>query len=206
MSTGEFWNQKFADAAYKYGQQPNVFLAAQAGLIPAGAQVLVPGDGEGRNGVWLAQQGHHVTSVDASSVGLDKTRALAAERGVQVHHRHRVHRIRLGRPLGQIGQHGGHLHLPSSLRTKVMADLARALRPGGVLILEAFHPNQLGLTSGGPKDVDMLYTLQGLRSDLADAGLKGEELVASEGPVTLDEGPFHQGPAQVTRWVWRRQA
>jgi hypothetical protein len=87
-----------------------------------------------------------------------------------------------------------------------MADLARALRPGGVLILEAFHPNQLGLTSGGPKDVDMLYTLDGLRSDLGNAGLQGEELVAWEGPVTLDEGPFHQGPAQVTRWVWRRRA
>jgi len=51
MSTGEFWNQKFADATYKYGQQPNVFLAEQAGLIPAGAQVLVPGDNEGRNSV-----------------------------------------------------------------------------------------------------------------------------------------------------------
>lgn len=201
----EFWNQKFADTTYKYGQRPNVFLAEQLGLIPAEAQVLVPGDGEGRNGVWLAQQGFSVTSVDCSDVGQDKTRALAAERGVQ-----------LRTVLADLSEWSPepnsvdavavvYLHLPSSLRPKVMADLAKALRPGGVLILEAFHPNQLGLTSGGPKDVDMLYTLAGLRSDLVNAGLKGEELVAWEGPVTLDEGPFHQGPAQVTRWVWRRQ-
>ena len=183
-----------------------MFLAEQAGLIPAGAQVLVPGDGEGRNGVWLAQQGFSVTSVDCSSVGQDKTRALAAERGVQV--------VTVLADLAEWAPQPdsvdavavAYLHLPSSLRPKVMADLARALRPGGVLILEAFHPNQLGLTSGGPKDVDMLYTLEGLRSDLLSAGLQGTELVAWEGPVMLDEGPFHQGPAQVTRWVWRRQA
>ena len=206
MSTGEFWNQKFADATYKYGQQPNVFLAEQAGLIPAGAQVLVPGDGEGRNGVWLAQQGFSVTSVDCSSVGQDKTRALAAERGVQVETVLADLAEWAPQPDSVDAVAVAYLHLPSSLRHKVMADLARALRPGGVLILEAFHPNQLGLTSGGPKDVDMLYTLAGLRSDLLSAGLQGTELVAWEGPVMLDEGPFHQGPAQVTRWVWRRQA
>lgn len=202
----EFWNQKFADTTYKYGQRPNVFLTEQLGLIPAGAQVLVPGDGEGRNGVWLAQQGFAVTSVDCSDVGQDKTRALAAERGVQL----RTVLADLSdwspEPNSVDAVAVVYLHLPSSLRPKVMADLAKALRPGGVLILEAFHPNQLGLTSGGPKDVDMLYTLEGLRSDLVNAGLKGDELVAWEGPVTLDEGPFHQGPAQVTRWVWRRQA
>ena len=202
----EFWNQKFADTTYKYGQQPNVFLVEQVGLIPVGGQVLVPGDGEGRNGVWLAQQGGAVTSVDCSDVGLDKTRALAALRGVP-----------LTTVLADLTEWSPepnsvdavvvmYVHLPSSTRPTVMVNLAQALRPGGVLILEAFHPDQLGLTSGGPKDVDMLYTLKALRADLAGAGLVGTDVVAWEGPVTLDEGPFHQGPAQVTRWVWRRQA
>jgi SAM-dependent methyltransferase len=202
----EFWNQKFAGTTYKYGEQPNAFLVQQRGLIPNGGQVLVPGDGEGRNGVWLALQGCRVTSVDCSDVGLEKTRALAAARGVQVHTVLEDLAEWAPQPDSVDAVAVVYLHLPSSLRPKVMADLARALHSGGVLILEAFHPNQLGLSSGGPKDVDLLYTLEGLRSDLARAGLQGEELVAWEGPVTLDEGPFHQGPAQVTRWVWRRQA
>ena len=76
--------------------------------------------------------------------------------------------------------------------------LARALRPGGWLLLEAFHPGQLAFTSGGPKDVDMLYTLAALRQDFA--GLLREELGA-EVLATLDEGPGHQGPARVVRWL-----
>lgn len=202
----EFWNQKFAGTAYKYGEQPNAFLFEQAGLIPPGSQVLVPGDGEGRNGVWLATQGHHVTSVDCSDVGLDKTRDLAQRKGVQ-----------LQTVLADLTEWSAaegafdavavaYLHLPSVQRPVVIGALLRALRPGGVLMLEAFHPNQLGLSSGGPKDVDMLYTLAGLRADALQSGVQGAEVSGWEGGVTLDEGPFHQGPAQVTRWVWRRAA
>lgn len=202
----EFWNQKFAGTAYKYGEQPNAFLFEQAGLIPPGSQVLVPGDGEGRNGVWLATQGHHVTSVDCSDVGLDKTRDLAQRKGVQ-----------LQTVLADLTEWSAaegafdavavaYLHLPSVQRPVVIGALLRALRPGGVLMLEAFHPNQLGLSSGGPKDVDMLYTLAGLRADALQSGVQGTEVSGWEGGVTLDEGPFHQGPAQVTRWVWRRAA
>lgn len=200
----EFWNQKFADAAYKYGEQPNVFLAEQARQIRPGGQILVPGDGEGRNGVWLARQGFQVTSVDCSDVGLDKARALAERQGVQI--TTRLADLTEWSPEAESVDAVVliYLHLPSSVRPRIMGQLAQALRPGGVLILEAFHPQQLGLSSGGPKDVDMLYTLAVLRGDLAEAGLRGEELVGWEGGVTLDEGPFHQGPAQVTRWVWRR--
>lgn len=202
----EFWNQKFAGTAYKYGEHPNAFLAEQVGLIPPQGRVLVPGDGEGRNGVWLASQGHQVTSVDCSDVGLDKTRDLAQRKGVQ-----------LETVLADLTEWSpaessfdavavAYLHLPSSQRPAVMGSLLGALRPGGVLMLEAFHPNQLGLTSGGPKDVDMLYTLAGLRADALQSGVVGAEVQGWEGGVTLDEGPFHQGPAQVTRWVWRRSA
>ena len=73
-----FWNQAFDTPEYKYGTQPNAFVGAQAHRLPAASQVLVPGDGEGRNGVCLAQQGHDVLSVDSSGVGLRKAQALAA--------------------------------------------------------------------------------------------------------------------------------
>jgi hypothetical protein len=144
--------------------------------------------------------------VDCSDVGLDKTRDLAQRKGVQ-----------LQTVLADLTEWSAaegafdavavaYLHLPSVQRPAVMGALLRALCPGGVLMLEAFHPNQLGLTSGGPKDVDMLYTLAGLRADALQSGVAGAEVLGWEGGVTLDEGPFHQGPAQVTRWVWRRSA
>ena len=77
-----FWDQRFAEPGFKYGTEPNAFLKEQASRLPPASAVLVPGDGEGRNGVWLAGQGHRVTSVDSSAVGLQKARELAAHRGV----------------------------------------------------------------------------------------------------------------------------
>ena len=93
-----------------------------------------------------------------------------------------------------------YLHLPPALRAPVHRKLVQALRPGGLLILEAFHPDQLPLSSGGPKDVAMLYTLAMLRADFADM----TELLAEETDPVLDEGSGHQGPAKVTRWIGQR--
>ena len=200
----EFWNQKFADAGYKYGEQPNVFLAEQAGRIPTGAKVLVPGDGEGRNGVWLAQQGHLVTSVDCSDVGLSKARALAERRGVHIDTIQADLTVWVPPSQSFDAVVLVYVHLPSAVRGGIHQGLIRALKPGGLLILEAFHPSQIGLSSGGPKDVDMLYTEQALRDDARLSGETGESLLAWEGRVTLNEGPYHQGPAQVTRWMWRK--
>ena len=81
MSARQFWDQRFAGETFKYGLEPNAFLRAEATRLAPGSRVLVPGDGEGRNGVWLAQQGHRVCSVDASPVGLDKALQLARQRG-----------------------------------------------------------------------------------------------------------------------------
>jgi SAM-dependent methyltransferase len=79
-----FWDQRFAEPGYKYGTEPNAFLREQGARLHPASRVLVPGDGEGRNGVWLAEQGHTVFSVDNSEVGLQKARALAAARGVSL--------------------------------------------------------------------------------------------------------------------------
>lgn len=204
----EFWNQKFEGEAYKYGEQPNAFVKQQAGRIPAHASVLVPGDGEGRNGAWLAEQGHRVLSVDCSDVGLAKAKDLARRRQVEPHMQTLLADVTEWHPEPQAFDAVVvcYLHLPSSQRPGVMAHLLKALKPGGLLLLEAFHPNQLGLTSGGPKDVDLLYTLQALRDDAQGSGVRGRELLGWEGEIDLDEGPFHQGRAQVTRWIWQAAA
>jgi SAM-dependent methyltransferase len=198
-----FWDQNFSVAGFKYGTEPNAFLVQQAHRLPAGADVLVPGDGEGRNGVWLAQQGHHVTAMDGSSVGLEKARALAQERGVTI-----------GTVLGDLADWvpipGAfdavvltYVHLPPAIRQGAHRHLARGLRPGGWLVLECFHPLQLANSSGGPKDAAMLYSASLLREDFADSL---DEVEAWEGAVELAEGGGHQGQAHVTRWVGRRGA
>lgn len=201
---GEFWDWQFSRTSEpKYGEAPNAFLAEQAARLPAGARILVPGDGEGRNGVWLATQGHAVTTVDASSVGIAHARALARRRGVALD----IIQADLAEWRPEPASFDAvaciYLHLQPALRTAVHRRLVQTLRPGGLLILEAFHPDQLPLASGGPKNLDMLYTLALLRQDF-DAGM--QELLAQETETVLDEGSGHHGRAEVTRWVGRRDA
>ena len=196
-----FWDQNFSVPGYKYGTSANAFLVAQAYRLPAAADVLVPGDGEGRNGVWLAQQGHRVTSVDVSAVGLQKAQALAVQRGVTL----RTELVDLADwvpiPCSVDAVVLTFVHLPPAIRRAAHRRLAAALRPGGVMLLEAFHPLQLKHSSGGPKAPEMLYTLQTLREDFAGALT---EVLGWEGEVTLDEGPGHHGLAHVTRWIGRQ--
>lgn len=195
-----FWDQNFSAPGYKYGTLPNAFLAEQAHRLQQPSDVLVPGDGEGRNGVWLAEQGHRVTAMDSSQVGLAKAQALASERGVSI----RTVQADLAdwspAPESCDALVLIYLHLPPAIRASAHQRLLRALRPQGLLVMEAFHPRQLALNSGGPKDAAMLYTLEMLRQDFA--GL--QELLAFEGDTPLDEGPGHQGLAHVTRWVAQR--
>ena len=196
------WDQAYSDVeGYKYGEQPNAFLKEQAHRIPPRARVLLPGDGEGRNGVWLAEQGHEVCALDNSAVGLAKAEALAHRRQVTL----QTVLVDLAdwqpEPASADAVVLTYLHLPPPLRTPVMHKLVQALKPGGVLLLEAFHPRQLQYSSGGPKNEAMLYTLDMLRGDLA-AGM--QELLGSESETLLDEGPGHQGPAYVTRWIGQK--
>lgn len=199
----QFWDHNFSVPGFKYGTAPNAFLAEQANRIAAGSEVLVPGDGEGRNSVWLAQQGHHATAMDASSVGLQKANALAAERGVTL-------QTVLGDladwapPLASVDAVALiYVHLPPAIRQQAHRRIAAALRPGGCLILECFHPSQLAHNSGGPKDAAMLYTPAMLSADFA--GLLEADM-AWDGETVLNEGPGHQGLAHVTRWIGRAPA
>lgn len=205
-SLNPFWDQRFAEPGYKYGTAPNAFLAAEARRLPATARVLVPGDGEGRNGVWLAGQGHRVQAVDSSAVGLAKARALAADAGVADRYATVLADL-ADLPAWQPAADSldavvlVYTHLPSALRRQVHRAAAAGLVPGGWLLLEAFHPKQLGYTSGGPRDADMLPTPADIAMDL-DGLLT--PLLAWDGETVLDEGPGHQGPAWVTRWIGRR--
>jgi SAM-dependent methyltransferase len=199
MST-DFWNSRYAESGYAYGTEPNAFLAAQKKYFKPGGKALAVADGEGRNGVWLAQQGLDVLSVDASEAGLEKARELAADRGVRL----RTERADLATWTWPEAQYdlvaAIFIQFYPEVRARMHRAMFQALKPGGVLILEAFTPEQLQYRSGGPPVVEMLYTADMLRIDFA-----GGEILGIEGLVTeLAEGKYHRGPAAVVRLLLRR--
>ena len=193
----EFWDERYAAPGFAYGIGPNRWLEARASDIRPGGRVLSLGEGEGRNAVWLAEQGFSVDAVDASAVGLEKARELAARRGVRI--RTQVDDLATYRP--DPGAYDAlvlvFVHLPPTIRSLVHAAGARALRPGGVLIIEAFTPSQLGRPSGGPRQADLLYEVATLRSDFPGVDWQ----VLEEAEIELDEGPFHRGTAAVVHGV-----
>ncbi|MCP5368203.1 MAG: class I SAM-dependent methyltransferase [Hyphomicrobiales bacterium] len=167
MSDPSFWDEKFADDAYMFGTEPNEFLETQAPLFRPGMAALAVADGEGRNGVWLAGRGLEVTSVDFSSRGLDKARRLAAERGVSLH-TVRADLLHWDWPVAAFDAVVSmYIHFAERDRRRVHAAMVAALRPGGVLVLESFNPDQVGRGSGGPPTADLMYTADMLRGDFA---------------------------------------
>ena len=195
-----FWDERFAGEDYRYGTEPNDFLREQAAAIPAGGRVLSLGEGEGRNAAHLAGLGYAVTALDASSVGQDKTRRLAAQRGVTVETLLADLDDYRFEPGAWDGILNFYCHLPPDLCRRVNAQIVTALRPGGVLILEGFTPDQLRFDSGGPRNPAMLWQAEGLREELA--GLDFPILREVEREIT--EGSGHAGRAAVVQLLARK--
>ena len=193
------WDERYSAEGYVYGTEPNGFLAAKADLLPAG-RVLCLGEGEGRNAVWLAEQGFEVTAVDASAVGLHKARALAAERGVRITTVHADLADFVIEPAAWDGIVSIFCHLPPALRAQVHRRCVAGLRPGGVLLLEAYTPDQVGRGTGGPPTAELMMDAETLRLELAGLDL----LELSETEREIHEGVFHNGLGAVVQLVGRK--
>lgn len=180
-----------------YGTEPNDLLRERVGMLPAGGQVLCLAEGEGRNGVFLASKSFRVTGVDQSKVGLDKAQKLAKERGVEIT---TIVANLLEYELGEARWDAIvsiWCHMPPADRENLHPRLVRALRPGGVVLFEHYHPRQLGYGTGGPPDPSMMLTLEELRG--AFWGWK--VLHSFEGEREVHEGRGHTGKSFVTQWV-----
>ena len=194
------WDQRYAGTHFHYGTEPNAWLISQAWQLPRHGSALAVADGEGRNGVWLAQHGLQTTSVDQSAAGLAKAQQLARQCGVALH-TEQADLAAWTWPAAACDVIASiFVHLPDALRRRTHAGIVQALKPGGWLILEAFTPAQMACASGGPRDPALLYSAAQLREDFAAL----ECLALLEGEVLLAEGPGHQGPAQVVRLLARR--
>ncbi|MEB3236467.1 MAG: methyltransferase domain-containing protein [Candidatus Sericytochromatia bacterium] len=194
------WDVRYGDETYFYGKEPNDFLVAEAGRLAPGSRVLCLAEGEGRNAVHLAEMGHRVTAVDSSAAGLRKAALLASERGVAIS---LVEADLASWPMGE-GIWDAVVsiwaHVLPELRAVVDASVHAAIRPGGLLILEHYHPRQLAYGTGGPPDARMMATLDDLRT----AFPRWREHVACERERDVREGRGHHGPSFVTQVVLER--
>ncbi|MEZ4425484.1 MAG: class I SAM-dependent methyltransferase [Gemmatimonadota bacterium] len=191
------WDERYSEDGWFYGTEPNDFLREQVARIPAGGRVLSLGDGEGRNGVFLAERGYALTGVDASAVGVRKARALAQARGVTGTW---IHADLADFDLGTASWDGIvsiFCHLPRALRVDVLRRVVRGLAPGGVFLLEAYTPDQLRYGTGGPPDVDLLVSASDLEAELQ--GLRFLHLAELEREVI--EGERHSGLSAVVQAV-----
>lgn len=196
----DFWDTRYSESGYAYGISPNAFMRAQDAYFTPGLSALAVADGEGRNGVWLAERGLQVCAVDQSQVGLDKAQVLAAERGVSLR-TECADLLQWDWPQGVYDRVLAiFIHFMPAHRRAMHEAMFAALKPGGVLLLEAFRPEQLDYKTGGPPVVEMLYTAQMLKQDFAGA----EILHCEECVDTLDEGGYHRGPAALVRLVLRK--
>ncbi|MDD5364562.1 MAG: class I SAM-dependent methyltransferase [Gallionellaceae bacterium] len=196
------WDERYSGAGYAYGTEPNDFLVAMVGRLPAGGRVLCLGEGEGRNAVWLARQGFRVTGVDASAVGLAKARQLAEAAGVGIETMHGdLAEFDLGEACWDAVV-SVFCHLPPELRRQVHAGVVRALRPGGVFLLEAYTPRQVQFGTGGPPNAGMMMDLQALAGELSGLAIEhGVELDRE-----ISEGRFHDGIGAVVQLIARKTA
>ncbi|ESS72979.1 methyltransferase type 11 [Methyloglobulus morosus KoM1] len=180
------WDERYSAEEYVYGTTPNKFLEENVNFIPKG-KVLSLAEGEGRNAVFLAKQGYSVTAVDASRVGLEKARKLAEDNGVVIEF------IYADLEEYDIGENrwDGIVSIfcpvPSVLRKELHKKVVAGLKQNGVLLLEAYTPNQLKYGTGGGGSEDSMMSKESLSLELAD--LKFSHLIELERDVV--EGVYH---------------
>ena len=190
------WDERYALEGFAFGTEPNDFLRQEAHRIPPG-RVLCLGEGEGRNSVFLAEQGYEVVGVDRSQVGMDKAQDLAQERGVFIETVvTSIEDFDLNEGEWQ-GIISIFFHLTPELRKKVNESVTKGLAPGGILILEAYTPKQLGFGTGGPPDLERLISLDTVQKEFD--GL--EFLVSHEVERDVQEGRLHRGRGSVVQVV-----
>lgn len=186
----QFWDARYAGEDYLFGEEPNAFLARQAGRLKSGGRVLSIADGEGRNGVWLARQGLDVHAVDSSAVAQEKARRLASAHGVSLHYE-LANLLEWTWPEEAYDVVAGIFiqFMNPDERARMFSGICRALKPGGLLLLEGYTPRQLEFRTGGPSQVENLYTEALLRTAFADLNIL--ELHSYEAEV--QEGTGHRG-------------
>ncbi|MFW5654676.1 MAG: SAM-dependent methyltransferase [Roseicyclus sp.] len=196
------WNERYATEDYLFGTEPAAFVAREAHRLPPGARVLCVADGEGRNSVHLARQGHDVTAFDMSPNAVAKARRLAEAAGVAAGFH--VAALddwdwsrRFDAVLAVFIQ-----FLGPEARAEVFGRIAGAVRPGGLLLLHGYAPRQVGYGTGGPPHAENMYTL-----DLLRGAFDGWDVLhEADYDAVIREGRGHSGRSGLIDFVARKPA
>ena len=200
MTDNHFWDNRYTQSPDLYGAAPNQYFQEKINQLRPG-RLLIPGEGEGRQAVYAAQQGWQVTAIDASKVAVRHALQKAEGLGLQLSYHHsKAEEFHYGKAYyDATALIFFHLH-PAS-RVEAHGKVAASVKPGGYLMVEGFHPRQLDYSSGGPKKEEMLYTREMLVHDFED----WEVLESLEGEVSLREGSGHAGTGYITRLLARKR-
>ena len=195
MSQQEFWNGKFSKADYFYGRKANEFLASKIDLFKNYKKLLCLGEGEGRNAIFFAKNGFEVSAIDASDLGLEKLQNRAVEEKLD------IKTVCMDLNFWKAEEKydvimASYLHLLRDERERLFKKIEDSLNTNGYFIAEFFSTKQLSYNSGGPKDLDLLYTVEDLSNYFS---LCKKNII--EEIVVLNEGIGHQGEACVIRVV-----
>ncbi len=197
----EFWNQRYRAEGYLFGREPNGFVKSQAHLFKPGQEVLAIADGEGRNGVFVARQGARVTSVDFSAPAQEKARRLAEEFGVQINFEQQdVYDWQ-----GETGAYDIVLAIfiqfaPPDKRTLLFDTIKQQVKPGGLVVMQGYRPEQVAYGTGGPPQAENMYTSDLLRAAFAEFEIQHLE----EHDTVVDEGSGHAGMSALIDMIARR--
>ena len=197
----KFWDERFSAKDYIYGTEPNSFFKEQLDKLSIG-KILLLGEGEGRNAVYAAKNGWKVDAVDYSSVARDKALKLAKNFRVSINYD--LQKIQIFFPDKNFYNAAAIIffHLNSIERKTLHRKMIDSLAPEGIIILEVYEKDQLGKTSGGPQNLEMLYSLDEIKSDFSELGT----ILLKKETIILNEGDKHTGEASVIRYVGKNKS
>lgn len=202
-NASQAWNARYARPDFLFGTHPNIFLASHRDLLVSGGKALCVADGEGRNSVWLAQQGLEVDAFDVASVAVSKAREFAGKAGASVN----FHIEDCATWTWQADMYEYVVAIfvqfaDPEMRAKLFANMIRTLKPGGYLILQGYTPRQLLFKTGGPPYVEHLYTEDLLKRSFMDLNIV--ELRSYE--AFIEEGTAHHGMSALVGMVGQKRS
>ncbi|KAA6452036.1 class I SAM-dependent methyltransferase [Bacillus swezeyi] len=196
-----FWNSRFQGENYVYGTEPNIFLSDSQKKLQLSGSALAIAEGEGRNAVFLAEQGMNVTSWDYAESGLRKTKKLAEARDVVV----KTELADLNEVSWKKDQWDEVVcifgHFPKELRQKTLLGIKEAVKPGGFFVTEVYSIYQIPYKSGGPQESELLYTPEEFLQTYSDWRIVHFFM----GEVVRHEGDFHNGLCHVIQFIGQKR-
>ncbi|MCL6462629.1 Methyltransferase domain-containing protein [Flavobacterium micromati] len=197
----DFWNERYAKNEYAYGIQPNQFLVESISKLPKNGKILFPAEGEGRNAVFAAKNGFEVFAFDTSNEGKKKADKLADDNNIKIDYRVGILDNLNFTAASFDGVVFIYSHFPKAIRATIHQQIEQLLKPNGVIIFEAFSKEQLQYPSGGPKNIEMLFSEEEVTEQFQNIEF---DFVKTE-IIELSEGPFHQGKGSVVRFTGKKK-